>query len=383
MRKTARTWELFLLEMQRSYKMFFFYMVILGLLFSVISAVFELANNIPDELFREMENTQMDTMDINKVTMEDMDYLDELDIYVYSYLDQENTLSIENFSMSEKVKDFGDINTTGAITHWNGKKSEEPLQINKKLLAGNKWNGDTEQENGIWIEETLAKSLGVAIGSTMEYVNHEGEKTGNVIVKGIYKFDEMLDAFYIPISEYVQLENLSNYLTVIAKPLQAREILSVVKKLEERKLKVEYCKTELESVQFIVYLLYGTNILLIFTVICILSDFIRIYCRRREPYFGMLMSFGIHYMSLKKVVLYYVECLLCVAALISLWGSTFFYQYITKYVNYLFENLLNEESGTHRSNLGVWIIFGLFAFIYVSVSIRYMKNIEVDKLLEE
>lgn len=40
-------------------------MMILGLLFSVISAVFELAKNIPDELFKKMENTTLAIIDIN------------------------------------------------------------------------------------------------------------------------------------------------------------------------------------------------------------------------------------------------------------------------------------------------------------------------------
>ena len=65
MRKTAKKMELFLLEMKRNYKMFLFYMMILGLLFSVISAVFELAKNIPDELFKKMENTTLAIIDIN------------------------------------------------------------------------------------------------------------------------------------------------------------------------------------------------------------------------------------------------------------------------------------------------------------------------------
>lgn len=56
MRKTAKKMELFLLEMKRNYKMFLFYMLILGLLFSVISAVFELAENIPNELFKQMKH---------------------------------------------------------------------------------------------------------------------------------------------------------------------------------------------------------------------------------------------------------------------------------------------------------------------------------------
>lgn len=383
MRKTAKKMELFLLEIKRNYKMFLFYMIILGLLFSVISAVFELAENIPNELFRQMKDTELARVTINKVTIEDMDYLDELDIYIWSYSDWENSPSIENFSIGQNRKNLGEARDDGRITHWNGKKSEDPLRINKKLIAGSKWNGETEQENGIWMEDELAKVLEVDIGSEIEYINHEGKESGNLVIKGIYQADEMLAGFYIPVAQYVQLEELSSYLTVVAEPLEVKELWGIVKTLEKKNFKVDYCKSDLEAVQFVVYLLYGTNILLILTVICILSDFVRIYCSRREPYFGMLMSFGMGYSSLKKVILYYVECLLGGAALISLWGSGFFYRYITKYVNELFENLLKQEKSNYGTNFFIWIVFGLFAYFYISIQTRYMKNIEVDKLLEE
>lgn len=383
MRKTAKKMELFFLEMKRNYKMFLFYMLILGLLFSVISAVFELAENIPNELFKQMKDTGLDTITINKITVEDVEYLDRLDICTWGYSDWENPLFIDKFSIGQNRKDLGEAREDGGIDHWNGKKSKEPLRINKKLIAGSEWNGETEQDNGIWMEDKLAKVLEVDIGSEIEYINHEGKKNGSLVVKGIYQADEMLYGFYIPVAQYVQLEGLTSYLTVVAEPLEVRELWSIVKTLEKRNFKVDYCKSDLEAVQFVVYLLYGTNILLIITVICILSDFIRIYCSRREPYFGMLMSFGMCYSSLKKVILYYVECLLGGAALISLWGSGFFYRYITKYVNELFENLLKQEKSNYGNNIFIWIVFGLFAFLYISIWIRYMKNIEVDKLLEE
>lgn len=383
MRRATKKMELFLLELKRNCKMFLFYMMILGLLFSVISAVFELAGNIPNELYRQMEDTDLATITIDKVTIEDMDYLDEMDIYIWSYTDWENPLFIDKFSIAENKKDIGEAREDGGIAHWNGKKSHEPLQINKKLIAGSKWNKETEQGNGIWMEDKLAKVLGVNIGSEIEYINHEGKKNGNLVVKGIYQADEMLFGFYIPVAQYVQLEELTSYLTVDAKPLEVRELWNIVKTLEKKNFTVSYCKSDLESVQFVVYLLYGTNLLLIITVVCILSDFIRIYCGRRELYFGMLMSFGMCYSSLNKVILYYVECLLGGAVLISIWGSKFFYRYITKYINELFTDLLQLEKSNYENNFFILIAFGMFAFLYITMWIRYMKNIEVDKVLLE
>lgn len=188
--------------------------------------------------------------------------MDELDFCIWGYLDLENPLSINNFPISKNRNDSEEANYNGEITHWNGKKSEDPLRINKKLIAGSEWNGETEQGNGIWMEDKLAKVLEVDIGSEIEYINHEGKKNGSLVVKGIYQADEMLAGFYIPVTQYVQLEELTSYLTVVAEPLEVRELRSIVKTLEKRNFKVDYCKSNLEAVQFVVYLLYGTNILL-------------------------------------------------------------------------------------------------------------------------
>ena len=276
-------------------------LLILSPLISIVQMAVEIPKKI-DSYTYDYNYTEIVISDVKEGYLEIIDeqYKDELDVYA----DDRLILcgSLDDFYMTDTYPDiYGDFCYSGIYLSQRERTRKNYIDtLNQQMIQGDAVTEETYGQNYIWLEDFVAEELTLGPGDVIEIKsNVNPETTECYTVKGIYRDGEDKDGsillnsvFYV--DGYAAGEDhILEHVYLYPHTLQA--YAEIMKKLEQMGYKDDM-DTDSMTVSFIYvkYLIYGTEIFMIFLMVSLFLTLLNMYYQRRRQNYALYRMLGMN-----------------------------------------------------------------------------------------
>lgn len=282
----------------RTFRYFFLLNVVISsILAGVAILVMSLAIKLPNNIYKEVKNSELGSINISNISLSDLEYLIRqnyiIDSYSYDML-MENYIT--NFTDYQK-----ETITTKALDngmqfeYYRQEKNSETLkEINSQIIKGSGWK---EKDNTItkicpiWLEDTLASNLNISVEDTL-IMQTNGEDL-QLKVRGIYSdAKDDLQSSYLPVWVYRQIGK-DNELKIWAHcDSSLSEFLNIIGKLKSEYFIVDSFDDTIHSMEFIIYILYVCSAILFILALQVITSLNKVYYNRRYKFWDICYNAG-------------------------------------------------------------------------------------------
>lgn len=367
-------------EIRTQIKLFVFYIVIFISLFSMATALLNVAMYLPDGVGELASKESLDTLSVDSI--ENISELEELlnnyKIILYDTNDREITQECLGLSSEEEgIISFGTL----VNTSWEDKLS--------KYIADNLSSGEFSPEKlnnnncyAVWFDEKIAESYKLKIGDEITIYDKDGVATNNKLyVQGVYK-NEVSEKYNYKIGDSYFSQNAYNAFHTVDKredntfsfaTEKFRDIFSVIKVLKDNNYKVLYSDTFVNAIRMMYIMLYAFNFILFIALSGILLHLMDMYYRKRETCWAVNSAIGMSHKDIMRTLFFIYEIILLIVSVVSIIVSYL----ILNGINNMSCDLFGINLSTHQFSVYPFI----FNFILLQVCLFFVLYKFCKKLL--
>ena len=283
----------------RTFRYFFLLNVLISsILAGVAILVMSLAIKLPDNIYKEVKNSELGSINISNICLSDIDYLIcqnyIIDSYGYDMLMENYIISFTDHQ--KEIIATEDLDSGMQFEFYRQEKNSETLkEINQQIIKGSGWK---EKDNTVteicplWLEDTLASKLNIDVGDTL-IMQTNGDNLP-LKVRGIYSdVKDDLQSSYLPIWVYQRIgkDNELNIWTHCDSSLS--EFLKIIGKLKSEYFIVDSFDDTIHSMEFIVYILYVCTAILFVLALQVITSLNKVYYNRRKRFWNICYNMGL------------------------------------------------------------------------------------------
>lgn len=269
-----------------------------SILAGVAILVMSLAMKLPDNIYREVKNSELGSINISNIRLFDIDYLISqdyiIDAYGYDMLMEDYIISLTD-SQKNRIAIDGLDSGMQFEYYRQGHNSETLKAINEQIVKGSIWK---EEDNTvtelcpIWMENSLAYKLDLDVGDTL--IMQTNDNRLKLKVRGIYvDVKDDLQSSYIPVWAYQQIGK-DNELSIWAHcESSVSEFLKIIGNLKSEYFIVDSFEDTIYAMEFIVYILYICVVILFFLALQVIVSLNRVYYNRRSKFWNICYDIGL------------------------------------------------------------------------------------------
>ena len=372
MKPRCKLIKLCLLEFAGQWKMLLIFFLISILILSPLISIVQMAVEIPkkiDSYTYDYSYTWIKIDDMKEGYLETIEsrYKDVMDVYVYDALYLCG--SIDDWYMTDSFLDaYGNFCYGGIYISQREKTEHNYIDIlNQQMIQGDAVTEENYDQNYIWLEDFLAEEKSLALGDVIEIrSNTNPEKTESYTVKGIYQDGEDENGFILLNSAFyvdgyaAGDEHLLSQVNLYPHTLQC--YAEIMKKLQQTGYKDDL-DTNSMTVSFIYvkYLIYGTEIFMIFLMVTLFLTLLNMYYQRRRQNYALYRMLGMRTGHIWGILAVVMSALL----LGTFGGSLILSPYINRYIVDFMEDILPqiELEISIRNMRTIWVLVGAEALL--------------------
>lgn len=338
-------------EVRTHIKLFVFYILIFTLLFSMATALLNVAMYLPDGVG---ELASKETLDF--VCVDSIDNIaqleQQLEEYEVNLIDiKDNEITIERLGLSNEEHDILDF---GAVldTKWSNELKEYlKYNFNSGEFLPEKLN--VNGSAAIWFDESVAETFKLNIGDEITIYDKDGIASDKKLyIQGLYK-NEVSEKYNYYINDCYFSINAYNYFHDVDKredcnicisPEKFRDVFSIIALLEDISSEVYYENTFINAIRMMYITLYAFNIVLFIALSGILLHLMDMYYEKRDFYWAINSAIGMSYKDIMRILLCIYELILIIVSVASIFVSYLILNGINNMSQDLFEmNLITNQ----------------------------------------
>lgn len=307
----------------RTFRYFFLLNVVISsILAGVAILVMSLAMKLPDNIYKEVKDSELGSINISNIRLSDMDYLISqnyiIDSYGYDMLMEDQIISFTD-SQKDRIAMEGLDNGIQFEYYRQGHNSETLKEINEQIVKGSVWKKEDNivtEICPIWMEDSLANKLNLDVGDTL-IMQTNGDSL-KLKVRGIYvDAKDDLQSSYLPVWVYQQIGK-DNELNIWAHCNSSlSEFLKIIGKLKSEYFIVNSYDDTIYSMEFMVYILYVCTVILFVLALQVIISLNKVYYNRRSKFWNICYNMGLTNKDICFINLIIAECILVFAFFIG------------------------------------------------------------------
>ncbi|MBQ4524025.1 MAG: hypothetical protein IJA10_13905 [Lachnospiraceae bacterium] len=366
-------------EFKLNKKLFAVNVVICGMLFGVMLAMAGLACNIPKEIQDEILNSEFGEIQISNIDYKDIEYITKLplEIEIVAY---EMDWSMFEESLNEKQKEINaniDIDTSLNFVYYFSDDTVEISMINENLISGEKWSkedNEVQEINPLWIEESLAQSMGLNVGDLVRFSNTDCNV--DFYVKGIYRdFEHSLAASYVSVKLYGTLicEQGKSIMIRARCNTSPYTFLTTIHSLKKDYFIVDSWGNNIYAMFLLIAFVGICAGLLLLITLSVVVDFIHIYLNLRQKFWAINKALGLTDDNRRFICSFISFFVILLSYGIGILLSKGLSWYFTEYIKTLFDFMDLSLNLTIGQSIMILVCSLLFGFV-----ILWNKKIDIN-----
>ncbi len=367
-------------EIRTQIKLFVFYIIIFISLFSMATALLNVAMYLPDGVGKLASKESLDTVGVDSV--EKIDELEQIlekyDIVLYDAID--NEVDKERLGLSNEEDSLIGI---GAVvdTTW---KNELKEYIKYNLISGEFSPEKLNANNcsAVWFDEKVAEDFKLEIGDEITIYDKDGIASDKKLyVQGLYKnevsekYNYCINDCYLSTNAYkdFHLVDKREDCYFVFAPQKFRDIFDIITLLENNHYNVLYSETFVNAIRMMYIMLYVFNFILFIALSGILLHLMDMYYQKRNFYWAVNSAIGMSYKDIMRILFCIYEVILIIAS----GASAFVSYFILNGINNMSQDLFGMNLSTNQFSVYPFI----FNFILLQICLFFVLYKLRKKLL--